>query len=204
MRTSSLRVSIKAFPTASSETRKRGFLFRSDCRASKQLTEKGTKGMDMQDNCLSDTSSNSSGKTFMRVYVLSAPSHQGKSTTLNKLADFLNKQTGWRQTYGPNPPLQGGADSQYAFERQDGLKVGISTAGDGARQIIDGFKYFVQNKSGVCFIASKSWGASIRQIEEECANLSVVPQYQYLSCEYNKRTRNQVQADIVHQLYKMI
>jgi hypothetical protein len=90
------------------------------------------------------------------------------------------------------------------FKRRDGLKIGISTAGDGPWQITNGFSYFAQHKCEVCFIASKSWGASIKQIEIECAVLSVTPQYQYLPSEYNKRTRNQVQADIVHQLYKMI
>lgn len=150
------------------------------------------------------TDTNSGRMTIKRVFVLSASSNQGKTTTLNKLAVFLANQTGWRQTDGPNPPLQGAVDSQYVFERKDGLRVGISTAGDGPSQIIGGFTYFNQYKCDVCFIASKSWGASIKQIEIECASVPVVPQYQYLPGEYNKRVRNQVQADVVQQLFNMI
>lgn len=151
-----------------------------------------------------ETNANSGRMIIKKVFVLSASSNQGKTTTLNKLASFLANQVGWRQTDGPNPPLQGAADSQYVFERQDGLKIGISTAGDGPRQISNGFTYFARHKCDVCFVASKSWGASIKQIEIECATISVVPQYQYLPGEHNKRVRNQVQADVVQQLFKMI
>ncbi len=160
--------------------------------------------MNKKEISTTETNSNSGRTTIKKVFILSASSNQGKTTALNKLAASLNRQTGWRQTDGPNPPLQGASDSQYVFERQDGLKVGISTAGDGPTQITNGFTYFVHHKCDVCFIASKSWGASIKQIEIECATISVVPQYQYLPGEHNKRVRNQVQADVVQQLFKMI
>ena len=139
-----------------------------------------------------------------KVFVLSASSHQGKTTTLNRLSAYLNIQPGWQQIDGPNPPLTGGTDAQYVFEHNDGKRVGISTAGDGAWQITNGFQYFAQHKCDTCFIASKSWGSSVQQIEVECAALHVIPQYQFLLGEYSVRARTQVQLDIVAQLYGMI
>ena len=144
-----------------------------------------------------------------RVFVLSGASQKGKSTTLNKLASHMAFQVGLPRTVGPNPPSQGTnrhRDAQYVFvDNQNGIKIGISTAGDDAKQIKNGFSHFRKHGCDVCFIASKTSGDSIRQIERECHNI-LIPQYQFLPCEYGKgkRTRNQVQSDVVAQLYGMI
>ena len=140
-----------------------------------------------------------------RVYVLSGASHQGKSTTLNKLADELNSASGWRLTKGPNTPFQGRRDTQYIFDdTRKSIKVGISTAGDDEDQITKGFKFFRANKCDVCFIASKTSGASIIAIETECNNDGIIPQYHFLIGNYGPRTRNKVQDDVVKQLINLI
>ena len=142
-----------------------------------------------------------------RVFVLSGASRHGKSTTLNKLADYVASQSGWAQLVGPNPPLVGSSDYKYVFEnRQLGIKVGISTAGDGAKQIKAGFSHFRTNGCNVCFMASKTSGMAIRCIEQECFNDNIVPQYQFLHGEYspNWRDQNKLQADVVTQLFRMI
>ena len=142
-----------------------------------------------------------------RVFVLSGASRQGKSTTLNKLADYVASQSGWSHVAGPNPPVVGSPDHKYVFEnKRRSIKVGISTAGDGAKQIKDGFSYFRANNCHVCFIASKTSGIAIRHIEQECFNDNIVPQYQFLHGEYSPNWRNQikVQADVVEQLFSLI
>ena len=139
------------------------------------------------------------------VFVLSGASRQGKSTTLNKLADYVVSQSGWSHLVGPNPPLVGSHDYKYVFEnKKRGIKVGISTAGDGAKQIKDGFSHFRANGCNVCFIASKTSGIAIRHIEQECLKDGIVPQYQFLHGEYTSRNQSKVQSDIVDQLFKMI
>ena len=40
-----------------------------------------------------------------RVFVLSGASRQGKSTTLNKLANYMASQSGWIHVAGTCPPL---------------------------------------------------------------------------------------------------
>ena len=140
-----------------------------------------------------------------RVFVLSGASRQGKSTTLNKLADHIMSQWGLPPTDGLNPPLIGPADQKYVFvNNQKGVIVGISTAGDGAKQITDGFSYFRTHGCTVCFIASKTSGIAIRHIEQECFNDNIVPQYQFLHGEHVSRNRDTVQANIIEQLFKMI
>ena len=114
-------------------------------------------------------------------------------------------QSGWNLVIGPNPPFIGSSDHKYVFEnKQRGVKVGISTAGDAAKQIKDGFSHFKTYGCNVCFIASKTSGEAIRCIEQECFNASIVPQYQFLPGEYTLRNQNKVQADVVAQLFKTI
>ena len=140
-----------------------------------------------------------------RIFVLSGASRRGKSTTLNKLAAYIASQVGWAVLNGPKSPHVGHNDYKYVIvNNQKNITVGISTAGDGAKQIKDGFLHFRTNGCNVCFIASKTNGDSIRHLEQECFNDSIVPQYQFLHGEYTSRNQNKVQADIVDQLFKMI
>ena len=140
----------------------------------------------------------------LRVYVLSGASNRGKTTTLNKLAEALDSDLNWHKILGPNPKGRGKHDAQYVFEDKVGRRVGVSTAGDGSKQIGNGFLTFVTNGCAIGFIACKTSGGSVKQVETECGKLLVVPQYQFLPCGYRVRTRNKVQADVVDQLLKMI
>ena len=143
-------------------------------------------------------------KPNMRIIVLAGASHVGKTTTLNKLAKYILSQRGWKG--GPNPPASVAKDEKYVLYNTRGIKVGISTEGDTSKCIHDGFSHFVANKCDVCFIASKTSGCSVAQVEIESYPLA--PMYVFLHNEHvrNYRTRNRshIQANVVSQLYSLI
>ena len=147
----------------------------------------------------------------MKVYVLSGFSHVGKTNTLHRLAILMNgMQWKYRRdtTISAVPPskIPFDADKQYAFdELATGRKIGISTAGDN-REAIDGaFDFFARNKCDVGFVASKSYGCSIDEIETRSHAIHVTPVYFWLIWNVNgSRSRNQVQIDTAQILEAVI
>ena len=147
----------------------------------------------------------------MKVYVLSGFSHVGKTNTLHRLAILMNgMQWKYRRdtTISAVPPskIPFDADKQYAFdELATGRKIGISTAGDN-REAIDGaFDFFARNKCDIGFVASKSYGCSIDEIETRSHAIHVTPVYFWLIWNVNgRRSRNQVQTDTAQILEAVI
>ena len=147
----------------------------------------------------------------MKVYVLSGFSHVGKTNTLHRLAILMNgMQWKYRRdtTISAVPPskIPFDADKQYAFdELATGRKIGISTAGDN-REAIDGaFDFFAKNKCDIGFVASKSYGCSIDEIEARSHAAHVTPVYFWLIwTEDGGRSRNQVQVDTAQILESVI
>lgn len=145
----------------------------------------------------------------MKIYVLSGSSNSGKTNTLHTLALLLNsKPAKYRFLAGvsaPLPPaLPVGVDQQYIFEKAGtSIKIGISTGGDTADVIDNGFDYFVQNGCDIGFIASKSIGASINQIEIR-SSPNITPMYLWLVSSTSTRNQNQIQTDVAQQLESMI
>ena len=147
----------------------------------------------------------------MKVYVLSGFSHVGKTNTLHRLAILMNgMQWKYRRdtTISAVPPskIPFDADKQYAFdELATGRKIGISTAGDN-REAIDGaFDFFARNKCDIGFVASKSYGCSIDEIETRSHAIHVTPVYFWLIWNVNgSRSRNQVQIDTAQILEAVI
>ena len=147
----------------------------------------------------------------MKVYVLSGSSHVGKTNTLHRLAILMNgMQWKYRRDTAisavPPSKIPFDADKQYAFdELATGRKIGISTAGDN-REAIDGaFDFFARNKCDIGFIASKSYGCSIDEIETRLHAIHVTPVYFWLIWNVNgSRSRNQVQIDTAQILEAVI
>ena len=147
----------------------------------------------------------------MKVYVLSGSSHVGKTNTLHRLAILMNgMQWKYRRDTAisavPPSKIPFDADKQYAFdELATGRKIGISTAGDN-REAIDGaFDFFARNKCDIGFVASKSYGCSIDEIETRSHAIHVTPVYFWLIWNVNgSRSRNQVQIDTAQILEAVI
>lgn len=145
----------------------------------------------------------------MKIYVLSGASEAGKTNTLHTLALLLNSMPAkYRFLTGVSAPLPQALpisfDQQYVFEQVGtGRKIGISTGGDTASVIDNGFDFFVQNGCDVGFIASKSIGASIDQIEKRSFPC-IIPMYFWLISSTTKRTQTQIQTDVAQQLELMI
>ena len=138
----------------------------------------------------------------MRVYVLSGSSNVGKTNTLHRLAILMDSLKGKYKldtAISAIPPtripLDG--DRQYLFEElATGRKIGISTAGDNRGAINGAFNFFATNNCDVGFVASKSYGGSIDEIEAQSFKIHVVPVYFWLIWTVNgRRSRNQVQID---------
>ena len=147
----------------------------------------------------------------MKVYVLAGSSHVGKTNTLHRLAILMNSMQGtYRRdtTVSAAPPskIPYDADRQYLFEElTTGRKIGISTAGDADGAIDSAFDFFVDNKCDVGFVASKSHGCSIDEIEARSFKIHVVPVYFWLIWTLDKsRSRNQIQIDTARILEAVI
>ncbi len=146
----------------------------------------------------------------MRIYVLSASANSGKTTTLNALAQFLYTLTP-QYVLGlgcptPQPPPNT-SDNRYLFDTMrngENVRVGIYTAGDTADIIKDAFNYFVCNNCDVCFVASRTWGSTIDEIERQSQLLRVIPRYLYLVCSTVARTRLNLQMDTVRFMESLI
>lgn len=146
----------------------------------------------------------------MHVYVLSASANSGKTTTLNALAQFLYALKP-QYTLGlgcPIPPIPPNAsDNQYLFDtmRNGGnVRVGIYTAGDTAEVIKDAFNYFKSNNCDVCFVASRTYGLTIDEIERQSRLLKVIPRYLYLICSTVARAKLDLQMDTVRFMESLI
>ena len=147
----------------------------------------------------------------MKVYVVSGSSNVGKTNTLHRLAILMNnmqKKYKLDVAIGAVPPskMPFDGDRQYAFdELATGRKIGISTAGDN-REAIDGaFDFFARNKCDIGFVASKSYGCSIDEIETRSHAIHVTPVYFWLIWNVNgSRSRNQVQIDTAQILEAVI
>ena len=97
-------------------------------------------------------------------------------------------------------------DRQYAFEElATGRKIGISTAGDDQKAIDGASDFFAQNNCDVGFVASKSSGRSIDEIEARSQAIRVTPVYFWFTWAVNgSRSRNQVQIDTARILESVI
>ena len=147
----------------------------------------------------------------MKVYVLSGSSHVGKTNTLHRLAILMDgMQAKYRRdtTVSAVPPstIPFNADRQYAFdELATGRKIGISTAGDNQEAIDSAFDFFAKNNCDVGFVASKSHGCSVDEIERRSRALHVTPVYFWFIWSVNKsRSRNQIQGDTAQILEAVI
>ena len=147
----------------------------------------------------------------MRVYVLSGSSHVGKTNTLHRLAILMNsmqKKYKLDAAISAVPPskIPFDGDRQYAFEElATGRKIGISTAGDDQKAIDGAFDFFAQNNCDVGFVASKSSGRSIDEIEARSQAIRVTPVYFWFTWAVNgSRSRNQVQIDTARILESVI
>lgn len=147
--------------------------------------------------------------SIKRIYVLSASGGCGKTTTLNHLAHYLYTLPA-RYRIGAGVPIPIAPpyhlDGQYWFDSvvNPPERVGICTAGDTSSVIKDGFRYFSKNSCSVCFIASRSWGQSVREIESQSATIGVTPQYLYLPTEHSVRTQSVVQGAVAQFLESLI
>ena len=144
-----------------------------------------------------------------RVYVLSASGGCGKTTTLNHLAHYLyalpaRYRIGVGVSIPIAPPYH--LDGQYWFDSiiSPSKRVGICTAGDTNGIIKNAFSYFSKNSCSVCFIASRLWGQSLREIESQSATIGVEPQYLYLPTEHSVRTQSAVQGAVARFLESLI
>jgi len=147
----------------------------------------------------------------MKVYVLSGSSHVGKTNTLHSLAILMNGMPAKYKLDAaisavPPPKIPFDGDRQYAFdELATGRKIGISTAGDNRAAIDDAFDFFARNKCAVGFVASKSYGCSIDEIETRSHAIHVTPVYFWFIWSVNgKRSRNQIQVDTAQILEAVI
>ena len=142
-----------------------------------------------------------------RVYVLSGASNAGKTSTLNLLAKMLdNDKVRFSRSVGTRKPKTDWHDGKYVFvENSSGRRIGIVTAGDGGRQIIDGFSYLSNNQCEVCFIASKTSGVSVEMIElQYVQTYKIIPQYRFLINEYAVRSPRTIWRDVAKQLFAEI
>ena len=146
-----------------------------------------------------------------KVYVLSGSSHVGKTNTLHRLAILMDgMQAKYRRdtTVSAVPPstIPFNADRQYLFEElSTGRKIGISTAGDNRRAIDDAFNFFATNNCDVGFVASKSSGCSIDEIEIRSHAIHVIPVYFWFTWVVNGiRSQSQVQIDTAQILEAVI
>ena len=147
----------------------------------------------------------------MRVYVLSGSSHVGKTNTLHRLAILMNsmqKKYKLDVAISAVPPskIPFDGDRQYVFEELATCrKIGISTAGDNPEAIDSAFDYFAKNNCDVGFVASKSHGGSIDEIEARSFMIHVTPVYFWFTWAVNgSRSRNQVQIDTARILESVI
>jgi len=146
-----------------------------------------------------------------KVYVLSGSSHVGKTNTLHRLAILMDgMQAKYRRdtTVSAVPPstIPFNADRQYLFEElSTGRKIGISTAGDDRRAINGAFNFFATNNCDVGFVASKSSGCSIDEIEIRSFKIHITPVYFWLIWTLNgSRSRDQIQIDTARILESVI
>lgn len=147
----------------------------------------------------------------MKVYVLSGSSNVGKTNILHRLAILMNGLQGkYRRNAAVSaiPPsrIPFHADRQYLFEElATGRKIGISTAGDDWEAIDGAFDFFAKNNCDVGFVASKSSGRSIDEIEIRSQAIHVTPVYFWFTWAVNgSRSRNQVQLDTAQILESVI
>lgn len=108
----------------------------------------------------------------MRVIVLCGINNSGKTQTLNKLACLLSKN-GCKQFEGNTPPSgYSRKDGEYVFAcpSAPSKKVGIYTAGDTRAHIKNGFGYFTQTNCDIVLIASRVYGATQEEIENQVGN----------------------------------
>ena len=146
-----------------------------------------------------------------KVYVLSGSSNVGKTNTLHRLAILMDgMQAKYRRdtTVSAVPPstIPFNADRQYLFEElSTGRKIGISTAGDDRRAINGAFNFFATNNCDVGFVASKSSGCSIDEIEVRSFKIHIAPVYFWLIWTLNgSRSRDQIQIDTARILESVI
>ena len=147
----------------------------------------------------------------MKVYVVSGSSNVGKTNALHHLAILMDgMQVKYRRdtTVSAVPPstIPFNADRQYLFEElSTGRKIGISTAGDDRKAINGAFNFFATNNCDVGFVASKSSGRSIDEIEARSQAIRVTPVYFWFTWAVNgSRSRNQVQIDTARILESVI
>ncbi len=146
----------------------------------------------------------------MRIYVLSASAHSGKTITLNALAHLLDTMKP-KYAIGPGCPIPpvapNSTDGQYWFDTVRGgrkVRVGIYTAGDSDQIIRKAFGFFNRNACDVCFVASRTWGLTIDEIERQAQLLNTTPRYLYLIVSTVVRTRSAIQADAVQFMESLI
>lgn len=145
-----------------------------------------------------------------KVFVLSGSSGSGKTNALHTLALLLNGMPGkyvFNVTLSDALPtsLPVNYDCKYIFEEvATGRKIGISTGGDTAYVIDSAFDYFINNNCDIGFLASKSYGSSVNQVELRSNAVGVVPVYFWLIWSYVIRNINIVQRDVARQLESMI
>ena len=146
-----------------------------------------------------------------KIYVLSGSSHVGKTNTLHRLAILMNGMpTNYKLDAAisavPPPKIPFDADRQYVFEDvASGRRIGISTAGDNRAAIDDAFDFFARNNCDIGFVASKSHGCSIDEIEARSHAIHVTPVYFWLIWTLNRsRSRNQIQIDTARLLESVI
>lgn len=146
----------------------------------------------------------------MKICVLSGSSQSGKTNTLHTLALLLNSMPSkyvFNAASSDALPtaLPVSYDGQYLFEEAaTGRKIGISTGGDTEEVIDSAFNFFSQSSCDIGFVASKSYGATVDQIEVRANNIGVVPQYLLLIWSKAVRGKSQIQNDIASQLEMMI
>ena len=145
----------------------------------------------------------------MKVYVLSGSSHAGNTNTLHRLAILMNNMSGKYKldAAGAVPPakIPFDADRQYVFkELATGCMIGISTAGDNRMAIDNAFDFFAKNNCVIGFLASKSSGRSVDEIEIRSHAINVSPVYFWLILSGVSRNKDQIQQSIVRNLEAMI
>lgn len=145
----------------------------------------------------------SKSASIKRVCVLSGASRSGKTSSLNVLAKIFDNDKTRFSRYGVWMLKTGSHDGKYAFiELATGRRIGIVTAGDGKQQIIDGLSFLASNRCDICFIASKTSGVSVKEVENRYVKtLHIIPQYRFLINEHSARSQSNVWNDVAKQLF---